>query len=136
MMGAGAIRERVDVTQAGRRARQRVLSSLRAVVLAAVAAALAWYLAHHVLGHPQPFFAPIAAAISLSTSQIQRSRRIAQMVVGVLLGIVIGEGLYGLLGGSTAALGAIVLVTMIVALAAGAGFFGEGMMPSSACWRR
>jgi uncharacterized membrane protein YgaE (UPF0421/DUF939 family) len=127
-VSAGALRQRVDVSQAGRRARQRVLGSLKAVVLAAVAAALAWYLAHRVLGHAQPFFAPIAAAISLSTSQIQRSRRIAQMVSGVLLGIVIGEGLHTLLGGSTAALGAIVLVTMIVSMAVGVGFFGDGMM--------
>lgn len=98
------------------------------VTLAAVAAALAWLLAHRVLGHQQPFFAPIAAAISLSTSQIQRSRRIAQMVAGVLLGIGIGEALQAALGTSTAALGVIVLVTMIVALAVGAGFFGQGMM--------
>ncbi len=74
-------------------------------MLAAIAAALAWYFAHRVLGHAQPFFAPIAAAISLSTSQIQRSRRIAQMVAGVLLGIVIGEGLHSLLGGSTVGAG-------------------------------
>ena len=81
-----------------------------------------------MLGHPQPFFAPIAAAISLSTSPIQRSRRIAQMVVGVLLGIAVAEILHGPLGDSTAALGAIVLITMAVALAAGVGFFGDGMM--------
>ncbi len=127
-MGAGALRERIDVSQAGRRARNRVLDSLRAVLLAAIAAAISWYVAHRVLGHPQPFFAPIAAAISLSTSQIQRSRRIAQMVGGVLLGIVLAEGLHSLLGDSTAALGAVVLITMIVALAVGAGFFGDGMM--------
>jgi uncharacterized membrane protein YgaE (UPF0421/DUF939 family) len=127
-LGAGALRERIDVSQAGRRARRRVLDSLWAVLLAAIAAAISWYVAHHVLGHPQPFFAPIAAAISLSTSQIQRSRRIAQMVGGVLLGIVLAEGLHSLLGDSTGALGAIVLITMVVALAVGAGFFGDGMM--------
>jgi uncharacterized membrane protein YgaE (UPF0421/DUF939 family) len=58
--------------------------------------------AHRVLGHSQPFFAPIAAAISLSTSYIQRSRRIAQMVGGVLLGIVVAELLHSLLGDSSA----------------------------------
>ena len=63
------------------------------VVLASVAAALSWLIAHNVLGHTQPFFAPIAAAISLCTSRIRRSRRIAQMVFGVILGIGIGEGL-------------------------------------------
>jgi uncharacterized membrane protein YgaE (UPF0421/DUF939 family) len=127
-MGAGALSSRIDVTSAGRRARRRVLDSFAAVLQSAVAAALAWLVAHRVLGHSQPFFAPIAAAISLSTSYIQRSRRIAQMVAGVLLGIVVAELLQGLLGDSTAALGVIVLATLVIALAAGVGFFGDGMM--------
>jgi uncharacterized membrane protein YgaE (UPF0421/DUF939 family) len=119
---------RIDVARTGQRARRRVLDSFGAVLQAAVAAALAWLIAHRVLGHPQPFFAPIAAAISLSTSHIQRSRRIAQMVAGVLLGIGVAEVLTPLLGVSTASLGVIVLVTMIVTIAVGFGFFGDGMM--------
>jgi uncharacterized membrane protein YgaE (UPF0421/DUF939 family) len=98
------------------------------LALTSLAAALAWLIAHRGLGHPQPFFAPIAAAIALSTSRIQRSRRIAQMVIGVLLGIGIGEVLAALLGTSTVALGVIVFVTLTAALAIGVGFFGEGMM--------
>jgi uncharacterized membrane protein YgaE (UPF0421/DUF939 family) len=127
-MGAGALSSRIDVTRAGRRARRRVLDALAAVVQSAVAAALAWLVAHRVLGHSQPFFDPIAAAISLSTSYIQRSRQIAQMVGGVLLGIVVAELLHSLLGDSSAALGVIVLATMVIALAIGVGFFGDGMM--------
>jgi uncharacterized membrane protein YgaE (UPF0421/DUF939 family) len=98
------------------------------VVLAAVAAACSWLIAHGLLGHPQPFFAPIAAVISLSTSRIQRSRRIAQMVAGVLLGIGIGEVLSSALGNGTLALGLIVFVTLSAALISGVGFFNEGMM--------
>ena len=127
-MGTGLLSTRIDVARTGQRARRRVLDSFAAVLQAAVAAALAWLIAHRVLGHTQPFFAPIAAAISLSTSHIQRSRRIAQMVAGVLLGIVVAEVLHALLGDSTAALGVIVLATMVIALAAGVGFFGDGMM--------
>lgn len=123
-----SLRRRIDVPGAGLSAQRRVLDSFTAVLQAAVAAALAWLFAHRVLGHQAPFFAPIAAAISLSTSRIQRSRRIAQMVAGVLLGIVIAELLHALLGGSTAALGVIVLATMLVAVGAGVGFFGDGMM--------
>jgi uncharacterized membrane protein YgaE (UPF0421/DUF939 family) len=119
---------RYKLSGAGTRALARVRSAWWPCALAAFAAALAWLIAHRLLGHQQPFFAPIAAAIALSTSQIQRSRRTAQMVAGVLLGIGIGVGLQAVLGTSTTALGVIVLVTMIVALAAGAGFFGEGMM--------
>ena len=105
-----------------------MLDALWPVVQAALAASLAWLIAHRVLGHPQPFFAPIAAAISLSTSPIQRSRRIAQMVGGVLLGIGVAELVQPLLGDSTGALGVTVLLTMSIALAVGAGFFGDGMM--------
>jgi uncharacterized membrane protein YgaE (UPF0421/DUF939 family) len=108
--------------------RSRLRSAWQPVALAAVAAALAWLFARRVLGHSQPFFAPIAAAISISTSRIQRSRRIVQMVVGVLLGIGVAEVLTAALGTSTSALALIVFVTMTLAVLAGAGFFGQGMM--------
>jgi uncharacterized membrane protein YgaE (UPF0421/DUF939 family) len=98
------------------------------VAQAAVAAMLAWLIAHRALGHSQPFFAPIAAAITLSTSRIQRSRRIAQLIMGVLLGIGIAELLVAILGATTVALGVIVFATMLIALAIGFGFFAEGMM--------
>jgi uncharacterized membrane protein YgaE (UPF0421/DUF939 family) len=127
-VSADRLRGRIDVARTGRRARRRVLDSFAAVLQAAVAAALAWLIAHRVFGHTQPFFAPIAAAVALSTSHIQRSRRIAQMIAGVLLGIGVAEVLTPLLGISTAALGVIVLVTMLVTIAVGFGFFGDGMM--------
>lgn len=107
---------------------RRAKESAPPLALAAVAAALSWLIAHRLLGHPQPFFAPIAAAISLSTSRIQRSRRIAQMVVGVLVGILIGELLASALGTSTGALALIVFLTMLLAVLSGIGLFGEGPM--------
>jgi uncharacterized membrane protein YgaE (UPF0421/DUF939 family) len=128
MVSDTAQRATQSAQRAGAEARRRILNSFAAVLLAAVAATLAWLVAHRVLGHTQPFFAPIAAAISLSTSQIQRSRRIAQMVAGVLLGIVVAELMRDALGTSASALGLIVLVTMVLSLAVGAGFFGDGLM--------
>jgi uncharacterized membrane protein YgaE (UPF0421/DUF939 family) len=122
------MRRDLEWARIGSKAVQRVRAGWPAVALAAISSALAWVIAHRLLGHRQPFFAPIAAAISLSTSRIQRSRRIAQMVAGVLLGIAIGDLLTSLLGSSTVALGAIVFVTMTLALASGVGFFGEGLM--------
>lgn len=50
------------------------------------------------------------------------------MVVGVLLGIVVAEGLVALMGTGAVALGVIALATMLVAVLLGAGFAGEGMM--------
>jgi uncharacterized membrane protein YgaE (UPF0421/DUF939 family) len=119
---------RIDLPTMLRRGLARAAESWQPVGLAALAAALAWLVAHRLLGHPQPFFAPIAAAIALSTSWIQRARRTIQMVVGVLLGIGIGEGLVAIFGTSTIALGVIVFATMSAARFTGGGFFGEGMM--------
>lgn len=109
-------------------ARTRVRSSFWASAHASIAAALAWFVAHRLLGHAQPFFAPIAAAIAVSTARFGRSRRALQMVGGVLLGIGIAEPLSAVAGTSTIALGGIVVLTMLVALAVGGGFVGEGMM--------
>jgi uncharacterized membrane protein YgaE (UPF0421/DUF939 family) len=106
----------------------RVRLALSAITLTAVAAALAWLIAHRVLGHAEPFFAPIAAAVSLSTSQVQRFRRVVQLVGGVLLGIAVAELLSSPLGVSTIALGVIVFVTLVLAVGAGAGFFAGGMV--------
>jgi uncharacterized membrane protein YgaE (UPF0421/DUF939 family) len=101
---------------------------LSPVLQASAAAGVAWYLAHVVLGHAQPFFAPIAATVALSTSHVQRARRSVQMVVGVLLGIGVSELLQPLLGNGVPAIAAVVLVTLLVAVAVGIGFVGEGMM--------
>jgi uncharacterized membrane protein YgaE (UPF0421/DUF939 family) len=120
--------DRLDTRQLIAHGIGRLRAGFGPVVLAALAAALAWLLAHNVLGHPQAFFAPIAATISLSISRIQRSRRIVQMVGGVLLGIGIGELLVAILGTTTVALGLIVLLTLSAALLSGEGIFGEGMM--------
>lgn len=122
------MRSRPDTRQLIVQANERLRAGFLPVLLASLAAAGAWVLAHNVLGHAQPFFAPIAAAISLSTSPIQRSRRIVQLVAGVLLGIGIGELLEALLGTTTLALGLIVFFTLSAALLSGEGVFGEGMM--------
>jgi uncharacterized membrane protein YgaE (UPF0421/DUF939 family) len=106
----------------------RVRTSFWPAAQAALAATLAWLVAHRALGHAQPFFAPIAAAIALSTTHLNRSPRIVQMLVGVLLGIGVADVLSGLIGTSGLALGLIVLVTMLVAVLLGAGFVGKGTM--------
>jgi uncharacterized membrane protein YgaE (UPF0421/DUF939 family) len=107
-----------------RRARPAVLPAAQA----ALAAGLSWWFAHRVLGHTDPFFAPIAAAIALSTTYVQRSPRIVQMVLGVLLGISLGSLLGGALGTSTPALALTVLATLLSACALGVGFLGNGMV--------
>jgi uncharacterized membrane protein YgaE (UPF0421/DUF939 family) len=109
-------------------ASRRVRAVLGPALQASVAAGVAWYLAHNLLGHAQPFFAPIAAAVSLSTSHVQRARRSVQMIVGVLLGIGVSELLHPLLGNSALSIVLVVAITLLLAVALGVGFVGEGMM--------
>jgi Fusaric acid resistance protein-like len=109
-------------SQAWARAQPAVVPSLQA----ALAAAIAWFIADRVLRHPQPFFAPIAAAITMGTTPDQRRQRVVQLVIGVLLGIAIAEGLSAVLGTSTAALGLIVFVAFVAATFAGEAFSKGG----------
>ena len=64
----------------------------------AVAAGVAWWLAHDVIGHPRPFFAPIVAVICLGTSYGQRLRRVAEVTVGVAIGVLLADLLLLLIG--------------------------------------
>ncbi len=125
------VRLRAHIRTAVHDGRNRYRSAFQPILLASIAAAIAWLIAHRVLGHPEPFFAPIPAAIAISTSRIQRSRRTVQLVGGVLLGIAIGEVLAAAIGTNTVALAVIVFVTMSVAVLAGGGFVGEGMIFSN-----
>jgi uncharacterized membrane protein YgaE (UPF0421/DUF939 family) len=109
-------------------AAQRVRGVYAPVLQTSLGAGVAWYVAHDLLGHAEPFFAPIAAAVSLSTSHVQRSRRSVQMMVGVLLGIGVSEVLHPLIGDGAVSIGVVVLVTLLLAVAIGIGFVGEGMM--------
>jgi uncharacterized membrane protein YgaE (UPF0421/DUF939 family) len=112
-----------DVLRVGLR---RVRSSLPAMAEAAVAAAVAWYITHDVLHHPQPFFAPIAAGITMGTTHTGRPQRIVQLIVGVLLGIAIAQGMTAAFGKSAVVLGVTVLATLTAATVIGAGFADQG----------
>lgn len=97
------------------------------MIQTSVAAGIAWYLTHDLLGHTQPFFAPIAAAVSLSASNVLRSQRALQLIIGVALGIGIGVGVATVAEGPVA-IGVAVLIAMCAALAVGSGLFGHGLM--------
>ncbi len=57
----------------------------------AIAAGLAWFIAHDLVGHAVPFFAPIAAVVSLGTTYGQRLRRVAEVTVGVAVGVFLAD---------------------------------------------
>ncbi|WP_084530020.1 FUSC family protein [Nocardia crassostreae] len=74
-----------------RNAGKRVRSSLLPILQCAIGAGVAWFIAHNVIGHPQPFFAPMAAMISIGVSYGARLRWAVELIVGVAVGIGIGD---------------------------------------------
>ena len=110
--------------------------SLRAagitLVQTAVAAGAAWLLAHDVLGHRNAFFAPVAAVIALGISPGGRTRRAVEMVVGVAVGIAVGELLIRVIGTGAAQVGLVVLLAMTASILLGGGPLIASQAASSA----
>ncbi|QFZ23766.1 FUSC family protein [Saccharothrix syringae] len=84
-------------TEVARRLR-RWRSTALPIAQAALAAGLSWLVATDVVGHAHPFFAPIAAVVCLGVSLGQRLRRVVELVVGVSLGVGVGDVLISLIG--------------------------------------
>ena len=82
---------------------------------ASVAAGVAWLIAADVLQHPTPFFAPVAAVVCLGTSYGQRLRRVAEVTIGVALGVLIADLLIVALGSGWWQLSLIVVLSMSTA---------------------
>ena len=91
-----------------------------AIAQCAIAAGVAWFLAHDVLGHEVPLFASIAAVVSLGTSYGQRLRRVAEVTVGVAIGVLLGDLLVSWLGSGAWQ------ITLIVGLAMSAALLLDG----------
>lgn len=97
----------------------RVRGGLALALQAGVGAGLAWWVAHDLIGRPQPFFAPIAAVITLASSVGQRARRTAELVLGVAIGIGVGDALILLIGSGPWQIGLVVVLAILVATAVG-----------------
>jgi len=96
-----------------RRGGRRVRSEARAILTAALAAGAAYAIGHYVLGHPYPIFAPIAAFVSLGFGIDRRPRKVAELALGVSVGVAFGE-LFAYLFGSGP-----VQIAVVLALAVG-----------------
>lgn len=96
-------------------------SKLWVVVQCALAAAVAWWIAADLIGHDTPFFAPIAAVVSLGTSYGQRLRRVAEVTLGVAIGVFVADVLVAGIGAGAWQIGLIVLLAMSTALLLDAG---------------
>jgi uncharacterized membrane protein YgaE (UPF0421/DUF939 family) len=87
----------------------------------AVAAALSWLAAVELLGHPRPFLAPVAAVICLGVSYGQRLRRVAEVTVGVAVGVGVADLFIAWVGTGLWQIAVIVAVSMTTAVLLDAG---------------
>ena len=100
---------------------RRVRFNLVIAVQAGLAAGLAWVVAHDLIGNQDPVFAPISAVGTLASSIGQRFRRTVELILGVALGIGIGDALIAAFGGGAWQLAVIVTLAIVVSIFLGGG---------------
>jgi len=93
----------------------RVRLALVPMMLASVAAALAYAIDQRVLGHPHPFFAPVAAWIALGFSSDRQLRRVAELAIGVTVGVAAGDFVVHVIGSGPWQLGLVLVLTGLAA---------------------
>ncbi|MEV0214504.1 FUSC family protein [Micromonospora sp. NPDC050695] len=108
------LRDRSVEALRDRSRRVRAIGGL--AVQAGLAAALSWLVAHQLLQISQPVFAPISAVSTLAASVGQRLRRTVELIIGVAVGVLIGDLLILVIGTGWWQLGLMVVLAIMVAL--------------------
>ena len=125
-----AWRERIRTELRESRRRARLVAVI--AIQSGVAAGLAWFVAFNLLNHLRPFFAPIAAVIVLSAAAGKRWRLAVELVVGVALGIAIGDALIAVIGVGAAQIAAVVALAILVSTVLGSSNVTTGQAAASA----
>ncbi|MEU7925518.1 FUSC family protein [Micromonospora sp. NPDC049801] len=111
---AARLRGQLSGTLRDRARRVRGIGGL--ALQAGVAAALSWLVVRDVLHVSQPVFAPISAVSTLAASVGQRLRRTVELIIGVTVGVLVGDLLLGVMGTGWWQLALIVVLAIVVAL--------------------
>ncbi|GAA4694953.1 FUSC family protein [Promicromonospora umidemergens] len=93
----------------------RARAGLLPIAQASLAAGIAYAVAHYVLGHEMPFFAPVAAWVCLGFTALRDVRRVAEMAVGVAVGVGMGDLLVHLIGSGWWQLTVVLFIAAIAA---------------------
>ena len=102
-------------------AAQRVRFGAWSIGQCAIGAGVAWQVAYLVLGHPRPYFACVAAVVCLSVRAGQRLRRVAELAVGVTIGVAVGDLLVGAIGTGAWQIALVVAVALLLGVALDGG---------------
>ncbi|RQX10872.1 FUSC family protein [Micromonospora arida] len=109
-----ALRERVRHGLQVRAWRLRLFGLL--AVQAGVAASIAWFVGYQFLGNPVPVLAPTTAVGIVAASMGTRLRRTVELLVGVILGLAVGDALMSMFGIGPWQTGVVVVLAIIVAV--------------------
>lgn len=82
----------------------------------ATAAGFSWFVAHDLVGHPRPFFAPAAAIVSVGVAFGSRLRRSIELVVGVSVGIGVGDVFIARVGSGPWQISVVIALAMATAV--------------------
>jgi len=99
---------------------RRLRAASLTILQASLAAMVAWWFSRYVLDRPEPFFAPLAAMSAIGVSLERRLRRSTEMVLGVAVGVLVGDLFIAWAGRGTWQIG------LVVALAMGAAVLVQG----------
>ncbi|GAA1812143.1 aromatic acid exporter family protein [Luedemannella flava] len=112
--------------------RCRARANLLVAVQGGLAAGLAWWFAADVLHHYRPFFAPISSLIVIGTLVGQRVRRALELVLGVAVGIALGDVLILFIGVGPIQIAVVVILAIIAVVFLGGGALMISQAASSA----
>src|ERR1700712_5236178 len=123
------VRRRLDLGMAG----NRVWASLPAIIQIIAAVVAAYSIAHWGLNHAYPVLAVTVTINSLGFARDARPIRVAQTVIGILVGVAISDGLSLVLGRGVWQLVVVLLVVFIVgrAVAPNPSFAVAAAVPSA-----
>ena len=91
----------------------------RLLLRLSVATAVAFFISTHLLGHSQAFFAPISAVLVIVAGAGLRARTLLELVLGVALGVLVGELLILTIGRGTWQIALVVVLTVVVSTLVG-----------------
>ncbi|WP_433309465.1 FUSC family protein [Micromonospora chersina] len=115
-----------EVVAAARRQVQEAYERLRRYFIVAlqagVAAGLSWYVANTLLHNPQPLFAPAAAVGTIAAAIGNRVRRTAELLGGVIVGVLVADLIIQVIGNGPVQTGLVVAL----AISAAVVFRGSG----------
>ncbi|MCX5069579.1 FUSC family protein [Micromonospora lupini] len=108
------LRERAHEGLRSRTWRLRLYGLL--AVQAGIAAAIAWFVTHQFLHNPSPVLAPTTAVGIVAASMGSRLRRTVELLVGVILGLAVGDTLMPFFGIGAWQTGVVVVLAIVLAI--------------------